>query len=562
MKRLLLGAVFCTINLMAPDVDIMTMGASHKKSPGRSDLAVQQAVDRGDALFRKPFDKKKKEKEVKGLVERSVEYLKNNDLTKACATFARKKEFILGDTYIFVLDMDGRILFHGEEPTLELGDHFDDKDSFGYLYIQAMIEMAKKGGGWVTYSWRDAIKDSYVALVKKGNESFVIGAGYYPHDKEDHVVSMVKGGVALFKKTIDQGYPVTEPFSTMNYPLKSGFSVGDLYLYAIGFDGKVYAHADRPNLVGKNQLNDRDTNGRYTTKETIAALKEAAGPVWVEYMSKGTNKKTYVEQVVDKQGNNYFIACGYYPEADRQAAEDLVGRASQYLEGSGKSAGILAFGSHEDDTYRFGDLYIVLYDLKGKILSHGWNEELKNDNVYLDKDQDGRFYVQELLAQAADGGGWVNYKIQGSFQSTYVEQVDLGVEKLVIACSFYPISKGETIDLLVSSAITALKSGDLFSTLHSFTEIEGSFIRGDLKVFVIDTNGICYAWGDNYRMIWKNLKDWKDQNGQPFIQQIIEATTSGPARIGYTFNGLQAVASVDRVEKDGKTYIVGSSFYF
>ena len=82
---------------------------------------------------------------------------------------------------------------------------------------------------------------------------------------------MVKGGVTLFNKLLSEGYPISEPFSTINYPLKSAFAVGDLYLYVLDFKGNVYAHADRPGRVGTNALDEPYEGGRFINQEIIKA---------------------------------------------------------------------------------------------------------------------------------------------------------------------------------------------------------------------------------------------------------------------------------------------------
>jgi hypothetical protein len=49
--------------------------------------------------------------------------------------------------------------------------------------------------------------------------------------------------------------------------------------------------------------------------------------------------------------------------------------------------------------------------------------------------------------------------------------------------------------ILVKSGIAALQAAmvpqDAFSV---FIQPNGGYIRGDLKLFVFDTNGICFAW--------------------------------------------------------------------
>lgn len=530
--------------------------------PKRSELATQKSAERGEKLFKYGFNRKKKEADIKELVQKAALYLSQHELADACLKFTRQKEFVLGDTYLFVFDLKGRLLAHGQQADFLFADRLEEKDAFGFSYVKEIIRVAQSGGGWVTYSWRDAIKMSYVELVPKGTESFIVGAGYYPHAKEDFSVSMVKGAVTLFNKLVlEENYSVFEPFSTMNYPRKSKASLGDLYLYALDFEGNVYAHADRPELAAEtNMINYQDATGRYINKETIKAL-ETNKSIWVEYISKNALKKTYIEKVTDKEGKNYFIACGYYPEANQEQAEILVGKAIQYMEGHGKDASVRAFSSDLNNTFRYGDLYIVVYDLNGTVIAHGWNESLIGSNVLDKKDQDGKFYVKELIELAQKGGGWVNAKSHNAFQSTYVEMVTLGLEKYIVSCSFFPISKQDAALLLLNSAISSLKSGEFRSVIRSFSEVGGPFIRGDLKIFVIDLSGICYVWGDNYRLMWKDLSSLKDQKGNPFMQYIIESTAQGPAKIAYTFNNQEAVALVERCQVDGKVYIVGSPFY-
>ncbi len=61
---------------------------------------------------------------------------------------------------------------------------------------------------------------------------------------------------------------------------------GDLYLYALDFDGNIMAQGERPGLIGQNSLNYQDSEGRFTNKEIIQKLRDAKEGVWVEYKSK------------------------------------------------------------------------------------------------------------------------------------------------------------------------------------------------------------------------------------------------------------------------------------
>ena len=71
-------------------------------------------------------------------------------------------------------------------------------------------------------------------------------------------------------------------------------------------------------------------------------------------------------------------------------------------------------------------------------------------NQYDLKDEDGKFYVREIIDKANRGGGWVDFKMKNAFQSIYVERVDLGSDNFVIGSGLFPISKRETA-LIISA---------------------------------------------------------------------------------------------------------------
>ena len=138
-----------------------------------------------------------------------------------------------------------------------------------------MIKKAKAGGGWVTYQWRNATKVSYVKSFTKDGKEYVIGAGYYPHSKRDIVIGLVKAAVAYFNDVvIKKGFLVDEVFSTLSYPA-GRFVMGDLYLYAVDFNGQMMANGDRPGLIGTNVLNVKDAEGKFVNQEIINSLKNS-----------------------------------------------------------------------------------------------------------------------------------------------------------------------------------------------------------------------------------------------------------------------------------------------
>lgn len=513
-------------------------------------------------LSNQETDDNTKRKQVIALVNDAIALAQNSPFDKAMSAFTHGRDFVRGELYIFVYDVaTGVQLANGQDERYVWKNMIDLKDAFGTNIVQELIKKAKSGGGWVTYQWRNATKVSYVKLLLKDGREYVVGAGYYPHSKRDIVIGLVKAAVAYFNDVvIKKGFPVDEVFSTLSYPA-GRFVMGDLYLYALDFNGQMMANGDRPGLIGTNVLSVKDAEGKFVNQEIINALKNSEEGIWTEYKSKNATKVTYAEKVTDANGKNYFIACGYYPSATPQKAVDLVKNGYEFMKKSGLSAAVNEFTSRQADTFRYGDLYLIVWDMKGKVVAHGANLDAVGINQFDLKDEDGKFYVQEIIEKAKRGGGWIDFKMKNAFQSIYVEKVELGSDNFVIGSGLYPISKRETAILLARSAAGYLRGHTEFEAFGSFTDTNGKFIRGDLYVFVVEADGICNVWGDTYELIWRNIMSAKDDNGKPYIQVFINTVKQGPGQVTYKINGFERVALIEPLEKDGKNYVVGTAYY-
>ncbi len=506
------------------------------------------------------FDIEQKKKDVVTLVKMAQQELLDKPLDIACNRFSHTKEFIKGDLYVFVYDVHGTCIAHGDDSHMIWKNLYDLQDWVGSYIVRDIINTAKNGGGWVTYGWHNATKVAYVEMVEKYGQLYTIGAGYYPHSKEEAVVNLVKGGVALFNKTKEEGQPADWAFSRLSYPSGS-FVAGNLYLYALDFNGKIKAQGERPGLINSNAWDYKDSNGKYVNREIVKKLQTSTKGVWVDYISKRAPKKAYAEKVKDKKGNNYFIACGYYPDADRERTIDLVRKGYQFMKTHGKSNSVEAFTSRRDDDFRYGDLTIMVYDLKGKVVADGDNADNIGRSMLDAKDEDGLPYIKNMLKRATKQGIWVNAKIKGSFESMFAQRIDLGVGQYVIASSYYPVSKSETMILLVQSAASYLKVNSRTVAFEQFVQTDGRFRRGDLEIIVVDTSGLCYVYGNDFDLIWRNIFDIKDEKGKPFIKAFINEAQQGPVVVKAYLNQAKKLNYVSSVEKDGKTYVIASGFY-
>lgn len=494
-------------------------------------------------------------KSIVEYVERAVAHLKKNEPEQAFDDFMHNPSFATGALYLFVYDSDGTLYVQGDNPSLIWSDEAQVKDT------KAIIAKARAGGGWVTYRWRNATKITYTLGVQKGKKFFVIGAGFYPHSVRDEVVGLVNKAVDFFNDTIKAGRPAAEAFSTMSYPMGE-FVAGSLYLYALDFTGMIMAQGDLPGLIGQSSWNYKDAKGVLINQMIIEKVKKDPAGVWVSYVSKNSQKQAYAQKVTDAEGKDYFIACGYNPDADRDQVKELVGRGYQYLKSHGITQASREFTTTEHHDFRFGDLFLFVYDMNGKCLAHGKNRDFVGANHFDLKDEDGLLYVQDMIKKAKEGTpGWVNAKLKNSYFTAYVEQVQVGLEHYIIGSGLYALTRYETMLLLVKSGRAFLQANPISAAFSEFAKSDGKFCRGDLSLLVVDDLGRVFAYGNEYNLIWKNLIAAKDDLGKTYIKLMINAASGGEGRVSYTLNGIDRLAYVEKLSKDGKNYIIGSTLY-
>lgn len=555
---IILGSSLCMVNAVESIKD--------NETSFDIDVADESGLSAGkelDFAEKERFNVEKKREQVLDLVNKGIDLINKKNFNEAMDIISHTRTLMLGELHLFVFDDKGICLAHGEDVSMVWRDFSQERDPFGERFIMAMIKKAEEGGGWYTYQWQDAAKVSYVKMVEKDGKKLIIGCGYFPHAKADLVTSLVKGGVSFFNDRIKKDIKPLEIFSNFNYSL-GDFILGDLYLYVATSDVLVLANGGLPNEAGQNYYNNKDDKGAFFLRNMVNAMKDA--PLgegrWFEYTWFNALKKAYMERVIDPNGNSYFIGCGYNPEIDRDAAVELVKRGYQFMKAHGKTAIIQRIGDQLQSDYRLGQLNLFIYDRAGNVIAYGENSSLVGKNLYDMTDMSGRHMVREIIQKAKDeGAGWLDFRLRKSFYSVYIEEVDLGAEKYIIGTGLYPITKESTMVLMVKSAKGFFKSHSEEDAFRTFVDDTLNFIRGDMSVFVLDSDGICYADGDRFDRIWKDLSNEKDDDGKLYIKTMLNAIKMGPAKIIYKEKGLRKVAYIESVKKGDKTYIVGSSFY-
>jgi signal transduction histidine kinase len=120
--------------------------------------------------------------EIKAYVERAAQHIAKHG--PDCAAF-KSKDWMSGDYYIFVTGPDERELCH-PNPSMIGKPASEVVDSKGAHIGTALIDAAKKGGGWVDYVWprpgtTDPVAKSSYSMAVKGpdGKTYYVGSGGY-----------------------------------------------------------------------------------------------------------------------------------------------------------------------------------------------------------------------------------------------------------------------------------------------------------------------------------------------------------------------------------------------
>ena len=122
--------------------------------------------------------------EAVAMVKKAIAYMKEHGKEKAFAEFGNpgNATFHDRDLYIFVYDMNGNNVAHGNNPKMVGKNLLEMKDHDGKFIIKGFIDVANtKGKGWVDYKWPNPVtkaveqKSGYIEKV----DNLIVGSGIY-----------------------------------------------------------------------------------------------------------------------------------------------------------------------------------------------------------------------------------------------------------------------------------------------------------------------------------------------------------------------------------------------
>ena len=497
------------------------------------------------------------------------------------------------ETYIFVLDEEGNMLLH-RDPTLEGKNQIDLKDINGKPIIRGLIDAATvnpgKPDGWYHYEWPtpDGLlprwKTSYVRRVSgPSGRTYVVGSGMYNDRMEKaFVVDMVANASAEVESRGREAFKLfrdpTGPFRAKN-----------VYIFAIDMTGTEFVNPAFPNLEGTNQIDVKDSQGKYINREIIR-IARSDGSGWLDYMwpkpgeSVPTQKSAYV-QTANLNGDTIILGCGVYladapeiqstPKMTANELMELVRDAAALFEGMGENA--FPEFRKKGSRWLHDDIYFWVWSMDGIRIFHAEKPEGEGQNVTGLTDVLGRPFGKMFLETAASpaGEGWVHsmwpepYNIFPTWKSCFVKRVTFpsGMQCLV-GSGVYNMQMDKTLveDLVNrAAALIEVQGSDAFTVLR---DKKGPFVFMDTYVFVQRPDGTELVNPAQPSLEGKNLIDLKDLKGNPAVRdEIALAMRDGSGWLDCTWyrpgDNTPALKQtyVRKAQFEDEVFIVGSGLY-
>ena len=149
-----------------------------------------------------------------------------------------------------------------------------------------MREVAKRGGGFTYYIWPNPAhsnsKELKLTYVLKVDEGLWLGAGTYltgeapilSNESREDLVAFVDGARDFALNT-------TKEVALKTFNDKNGkFVEGNRYIFAYDYDGNALALPYQPELIGKNRIDIKDSNGVEYIRDMIALAKSGSGSIY------------------------------------------------------------------------------------------------------------------------------------------------------------------------------------------------------------------------------------------------------------------------------------------
>lgn len=256
-------------------------------------------------------------KDLMVLVAGATELVGEQGVEAACEEFkAEDSSWLHGDSYVFVLDMEGNAICHPARPTLEGRNVMEMRDPAGRPIMQNMLRELESGDdGWIHYQWPRPggsvfyWKTSHVRRARDEQGEYVVGSGAYQMPMERlFVVEQVEDAMALIREEGAGAWEVLRDDSR-------GYIFYTAYVFVIDSAGKMIVNKAFPANEGSSVLDLEDIDGRRFVREMMAVAKD--GSAWIDYKwpkpgdTRPSLKSSYVRRL-EVDGELLVVGAGVY----------------------------------------------------------------------------------------------------------------------------------------------------------------------------------------------------------------------------------------------------------
>ncbi len=302
---------------------------------------------------------------VEGARAWSATFTDPNDFVPYTIALSTEGDWKHGNTYLILMQADGTVIFHAGDPSTN-GKHLNDtEDARGNKVVQALIEAANAGGGFVEYYWddpavdgdEDTAKIAYATSYVSGTtaSTIILIGGYYQDVSQASLPSLdpsimpipeVAAADVVDRETLKafvQG--VKESFITVIEQVGleqliqqraifreegSPWKKGSVYFFVFSTDGHVLFHGADPSLeLNTSDLDKEDVNGVKYLRNLIEVAKEGGGftqynfddPAVEGDEDTGSPKVSYAELSTFRD-QDYVFGAGLYLGAAATAVEE------------------------------------------------------------------------------------------------------------------------------------------------------------------------------------------------------------------------------------------------
>ncbi|WP_439882644.1 cache domain-containing protein [Pontibacter sp. MBLB2868] len=265
----------------------------------------------------------------------------------------------------------------------------------------------------------------------------------YEQDSTRQLVALVKNAAEMIR---NMGEAAFEDFRRPD----SYWRQGEKFVFVMDPQGNMLVHTDI-SLLGKNQLELKDVNGKPVIKGLIAAVTADPGKregwyhfQWPAVAAQAPGwKSSYARLVKAPSGKSYIVGSSMYTDVmEREFVVDMVNSAVAEIGRYGKEA----FKAFHDPAgpYLAKDAYLFIVDPKGIELVNGAFPYYEGRNVLNLQDTEGKFLIKEMLRTVAnDSSGWVNYmwpkpgESDPARKTTYVRKAKLDDSWVMVGAGVY-----------------------------------------------------------------------------------------------------------------------------